>query len=118
MTKGQLEARISEAVTKFEVEIIGRGPKEINTIIIEDLIVIRQKGFFSQAEQRLAGKENGVNLLKKVRTMLFESEIENFKEMIKEIINVDLVSIHSDVSTKTGEKIIVISASENIENII
>lgn len=120
MTKGQVEAKISEVVTKFEVEIIGRGPREINSIIVEDLIVIRQKGFFSKAEQRLAEKKNGVDLLKKVRTRLFESEIDNFKDMIKkiikEIVDIDIVSIHSDVSTKTGEKIIVITVSKNLEN--
>ncbi len=55
MTKGQAEAKISEAVSKFEIEYMGRGPKQIRTQIIQDLIIIRLKGFLSQSEQKLAG---------------------------------------------------------------
>ncbi|MBZ4654198.1 MAG: hypothetical protein JG781_1537 [Peptococcaceae bacterium] len=115
MTKGQIEAKISEIVTKFEVEFMGRGPKQIRTRIFEDLIIIRQKGFLSQAEQRLAEDKSGVELIKKIRTMLFENAKEYFTKLIKEIIDIDIISIHSDVSTKTGEKIIVITVSQDLE---
>ncbi|GIM29156.1 DUF2294 domain-containing protein [Clostridium polyendosporum] len=115
MTKGQIEAKISEMAAKFEVEFIGRGPKHIKTIIIEDLIIIRQKGFLSPAEQKLAEDRRGVELVKKARTMLFENAEEYFKKLINQVINIDIVSIHSDVSTKTGEKIILITVSKNLE---
>lgn len=45
MTKGQLEAKLSEAVSKFEMEYMGRGPKTIRTFIAKDLIVVRLSGF-------------------------------------------------------------------------
>lgn len=115
MTKGQVEAKISEIATKFEVEFIGRGPKHIKTIIIEDLIIIRQKGFLSAAEQKLAEDRSGVELVKKARTMLFENAEEYFKKLINEVIDIDIVSIHSDVSTKTGEKVILITVNGNLE---
>jgi uncharacterized protein YbcI len=115
MTKGQIEAKISETVSRFEIEFMGRGPKQIKTLIVQDLIVIRLKGFLSQSEQKLAENSQGVELLKKLRTALFEGSRSFFEAMIKEIIDVEIVSTHSDVSTKTGEKIIVITASENLE---
>ncbi|MFW5999638.1 MAG: DUF2294 domain-containing protein [Halanaerobiaceae bacterium] len=114
MTKGQIEARVSEAVTRFEVEVMGRGPKQINTIIVEDLIIVRLEGFFSVSEKHLA-ENNRVELLKKVRTLLFENEEENFRRRIEEIIDTKIISIHSDVSTRTREKIIVLTMEENIE---
>lgn len=114
VTKGQIENKISEAVTKFEVEIQGRGPKKINTIIVNDLIIVRLEGFFSVSEKRLA-RNNNVELIKKVRTLLFENEEENFREKIEDIIETNVISIHSDVSTKTGEKIIVLTTKENLE---
>lgn len=40
MTKGQLEAKISEAIIKFEMEYMGRGPMEINTYILDDLLFV------------------------------------------------------------------------------
>lgn len=117
MTKGQMEAKLSEIITKFEIDIMGRGPKQINTTIVKDMIVIRQKGFFSESEKRLAKTNNGVELLKKLRTILFENEEGQFKKMIEEIIEQDIISIHSDVSTRTGEKIIVLTVATNLEEL-
>lgn len=116
LTKGQVEAKISEAVSKFEIEFMGRGPKQIRSLIIQDLIVIRLKGFLSQSEQKLAENSQGVDLLKKVRTTLFESARGYMEALIKEVIDVDIISTHSDVSTKTGEKIIVLTVGENLED--
>lgn len=115
MTKGQTEAKISEAVSKFEIEFMGRGPKQIRTLIIQDLIIIRLKGFLSQSEQKLAENSQGVELLKKVRTTLFEGSRSFLETLIKEVVDVEIISTHSDVSTKTGEKIIVLTVSENLE---
>ncbi|MCR4429510.1 MAG: DUF2294 domain-containing protein [Tepidanaerobacteraceae bacterium] len=115
MTKGQIEAKISEAVSKFEVEFMGRGPKQIRTVIIQDLIIVRLKGFLSKSEQKLAESIQGVELIKKLRTTLFENAREYFETLIKEVIDVNIISTHSDVSTKTGEKIIVITVDENLE---
>lgn len=115
MTKGQVEAKISEAVSRFEIEFMGRGPKQIRTMILQDLIIIRLKGFLSQSEQKLAENPQGVELLKRVRTMLFENSRSYLITLLKEVVEVDVVSTHSDVSTKTGEKIIVITVSENLE---
>ena len=118
MTKGQAEAKISEAVSKFEIEYMGRGPKQIRTLIIQDLIIIRLKGFLSQSEQKLAENSQGVELLKKVRMMLFENSRTYLVSLIKEVVDVEEISTHSDVSTKTGEKIIVITVGENLEEIL
>ena len=115
MTKGQVEAKISEAVSKFEIEHMGRGPKQIRTLIIQDLIIIRLKGFLSQSEQKLAENSQGVELVKQVRTMLFENSRAYLVSLIQEAADVEVISTHSDVSTKTGEKIIVITVGENLE---
>lgn len=116
MTKGQAEAKISEAVSKFEIEFMGRGPKQIRTLILQDMIVVRLKGFLSQSEQKLAENSQGVELLKKVRVTLFESSRSYLEALVKEVVDVEIISTHSDVSTKTGEKIIVITVGENLED--
>lgn len=116
MTKGQLESKISEAVSKFEVEFMGRGPKEIKTIVHGDMIIVRLKGFLSPSEKKLAENAQGVKLIKEVRTALFESGRDYFDNLVKEIANVNVVSAHSDVSTKTGEKIIILTVDEDLES--
>ncbi len=118
MTKGQLEAKVSEAVSKFEQEYMGRGPKLIRTYIINDMIIIRLSGILSPSEQKLTDNLQGVELFKKVRSTLFEGGRGYLETLITEIIDVAIVSTHSDISTKTGEKIIVITTDKNIEELI
>jgi uncharacterized protein YbcI len=55
-TKGQIEAEISEAVTGFEKEYMGRGPLETKTYIIEDMVIVRLKGVLTRAEYRLVSR--------------------------------------------------------------
>ena len=118
MTKGQIEARISEAISKFEIEHMGRGPEKIRTIILQDLILIRIKGFLSVSEKSLAQTKDGVELVKKVRSALFENARERLEETVKSVIDVEVVSTFSDVSTKTGEKIRAVVVDRDIEKMI
>jgi uncharacterized protein YbcI len=115
MTKGQIEAKISEAVSRFEIEFMGRGPKQIRTLIVGDLIIIRLKGFLSQSEQILAENNQGVELLKKVRTTLFEASRDYLEKLVREVVDVEIISTHSDVSTRTGEKMIIFTVRDNLE---
>lgn len=118
MTKGQIEAQLSEAISKFEIEHMGRGPEKIKTIISQDLIIVRLKGFLSISEKNLAQSKDGIDLVKKVRVALFENSRERLEEVVKSIIDVNIISTFSDVSTKTGEKIIAIVVDKDIEKII
>ena len=114
-TKGQIEAQISEAVSKFEKEYMGRGPKDIKTKIIQNHILIIIDGFLSQSEQKLADNNQGIKLIKDMRTALFENARNHLEELINDIVNIKVVSMHSDVSTKTGEKVIVLTVGCDIE---
>ena len=115
MTKGQKEAKICEVITRFEAEYMGRGPKRINAKIMDDVIFVRQWGFLTLAEESLAETNDGTELIKKVRSRLFEKVNTRFRNSINEVIDSNIISIHSDVSTITGEKIIVVTFDENIE---
>lgn len=118
MTKGQIESKISEAISKFEIEQMGRGPEKIRTLIYQDLIIIRLKGFLSPSEKNLAQNKDGVELIKKVRTALFENARMGLEEAIMSVVDVKVISTFSDVSTKTGEKIIAVVVDQNIEDFI
>ena len=118
MTKGQIESKISEAISKFEIEQMGRGPEKIRTLIYQDLIIIRLKGFLSPSEKNLAQNKDGIELIKKVRTALFENARMGLEEAIMSVVDVNVISTFSDVSTKTGEKIIAVVVDQNIEDFI
>lgn len=116
MTIGQIEARISDAVVKFEKEYMGRGPKDIRTKIIQNHILITVDGFLSHSEQKLANTDQGIKVIKDMRTTLFESSREHLINLIKEIIDVGIISTHSDVSTKSGEKVVVLTLDCDLES--
>ena len=118
MTKGQIESKLSEAISKFEIEQMGRGPEKIRTVIFQDLILIRLNGFLSISEKNLAKNPGGIQMIKNARTALFENARIELETTIKTVLDVNIVSTYSDVSTKTGEKIIAIVVDQDIEKLI
>ncbi len=117
ITKGQMEAQISAAIINFEKEYMGRGPKEIKTYIIKDMIFIRLKGILTPAEEQLAKTDDGAILIKKVRVQLLESAKVLLNNIIKEITECNVLSLHTDISTKTGERILVFTLDKDLEDI-
>lgn len=114
-TQGEIEAAICRRMTRFEQEHMGRGPKDIGTYLIGDLIVVRLRDVLTPAEQQLVKSlpsENGRDLLKKVRTHLIETARPVLAEMIAEITGVKVLSLHHDISTVTGEEVVIFSLAE------
>lgn len=102
-TQGQIEDSISKQVTKFYVKALGVGPQETHVYIIEDMIIIRLKGKLLPIEQKLLEYEQGVKLIKNIREILHEITTSGLNNIIKEITHQNVISTHSDISTKTGE---------------
>lgn len=115
-TKGQIESQISEAIIKFEREYMGRGPTETKTYIIKDMVFVRLKGVLTPAEEQLAKNKEGKILVKQVRVQLFESSRNLLEKTIQDLTGIQVVSMHTDISTKTGERIIVFTLKKNLEN--
>jgi uncharacterized protein YbcI len=114
-TRGQLEAEISEAIVKFEKEYMGRGPLETKTYLIDELVLVRLKNVLTPAEHKLAQAEDsprGRNLIKQVRIELLERGRPMLEAVVKDIVGVSVKSLHTDISTKTGERIIVFTLTK------
>ncbi len=114
-TQGEIEAAICEGITRFEQEYMGRGPKDIHAHLIGDLLVVRLQGVLTAAEQQLVKvfpPEKGRDLLKQVRTQLVETARPVLEPMVREATGVKVVSVHHDISTVTGEEVLVFSLNE------
>lgn len=107
ITKGQLEDNISKAFVKFEKDFLGRGPEEIKTFILDDLILIRLKGILTPAEQHLAATAEGKSLVKQVRIQLIEKSRNFLEDLIKKVTGHNVISLHTDISTTTGERVFI-----------
>src|ERR1700675_1641173 len=89
---------------------MGRGPKDIHAHLIGDLLLIRLQGVLTAAEQQLVKSlsgEKGRDLLKQVRTHLVETARPAMEAMIAAITGIKVLSLHHDISTTTGEEIVV-----------
>jgi uncharacterized protein YbcI len=111
-SKSELEAEISQAIIRFEKEFMGRGPLETRTYILDDLVVVRLKGVLTPAELKLAAAEDnqrGRYLLKQVRQELLDRGRPLLEVAVRDILGMAVKSLHTDISTKTGERIIAFS---------
>jgi len=108
-TQGEIEAAVCTGMTRFEQEYMGRGPKHIHCHLINDLVVVRLQGVLTAAEQQLVTtlpSDRGRDLLKQVRTQLIEMARPLMVAMIEDAVGVKVVSLHHDISTVTGEEVI------------
>ena len=115
-TQGEIEAAICEGITRFEQEYMGRGPKDIHAHLIGDLLVVRLQGVLTAAEQQLVKSlpaEKGRDLLKQVRTHLIETARPLLEAMVQEVTGVKVVSLHHDISTVTGEEVVLFTLAES-----
>jgi uncharacterized protein YbcI len=114
-TQGEIEAAICDGIRHFEQEYMGRGPKEIHAHLVGELVLVRLRGVLTAAEQHLARTlpaEKGRDLIKQVRTHLIETARPILGAMIEEATGIRVLSLHQDISTVTGEQIIVITLAE------
>ena len=114
-TLGELEAAICEGISRFEQDYMGRGPKDIHTYLLGDLLVVRLRGVLTAAEQHLVTSlpaEKGRDLLKQVRTHLIETARPVMETMVQEVTGVKVLSMHHDISTLTGEEVVLFTLAE------
>ncbi len=114
-TRGEIEAAISQGMSQFEQEYMGRGPKDIQTYLLSDLVVVRLQGVLTAAEQQLVKTvqpEKGRDLLKQVRTQLIELARPLIQSMIQNVTGVSVLSLHHDISTTTGEEVVLFTLAE------
>jgi uncharacterized protein YbcI len=117
-TRGEIEAAICDGIIRFEQDYMGRVPKQIEAHLINDFLVVRLQGLLTVAEQRLVETleaANGRDLLKRVRTQLIETARPVLEKLVEDITGVQLLSLHHDISTITGEKIVLFTLAEKPE---
>ena len=114
-TQGEIEAAVCKGMSHFEQEYMGRGPKDIRAHLIGDLLVVRLQGVLTAAEQHLVTTlpaEKGRDLLKQVRTQLIETARPTLETVIHDITGIQPRSLHHDISTHTGEEVVIFTLEE------
>jgi uncharacterized protein YbcI len=115
-TQGEIEAAVCEGMSRFEQEYMGRGPKDIRAHLLDDILFVRLEGVLTAAEQHLVRSQppdKGRDLLKQVRTHLLETARPLMEAMIQEITGITVMSMHHDISTVTGEEVVLFTLAES-----
>jgi uncharacterized protein YbcI len=115
-SQGEIEAAVCEGISRFEQEYMGRGPKDVHAHLIGDLIGVRLHGVLTAAEQQLVkslSPEKGRDLLKQVRTQLIETARPVLETLVSAITCVKVSSLHHDISTVTGEEVVLFALAES-----
>ena len=114
-TKGQVEAAVTEALTRFERDHLGRGPKRARAYVLQDVVLVRLMGVLSPAEQLLSHEPGGIELLKQMRSRLIESSSQALEQIVGEATGARVVTMHTDISSRTGERIFVFGLDEDLD---
>ncbi len=114
-TKGQIESEISDAMAKLQRERTGRGPTQTHTYILEDMVLVRMQEVLTPAERQLTGKPYGQSLVKQFHQQMHEIARHDLEAIIESHTGCRVASIHSDVSTKTGEQMSLFVLDRNLE---
>jgi uncharacterized protein YbcI len=115
-TQGEIEAAVCAGIVRFEQDFMGRGPKDIRAHLIGDLLIVRLTGVLTAAEQHLVktlSAEKGRDLVKQVRSHLIETARPVMGAMIEEVTGTAVVTLHHDISTLTGEEILIFTLSDS-----
>lgn len=115
-TKGETEAQISQAIVQFEIDYMGRGPKEARSYVIEDMVLVRLKGVLTPAEQQLTKSNEGSELVKKMRTTLIEKAKPLLYQVIGDITGCKIANLYTDISTSSDERVFVFSLEQQLES--
>ncbi|MBL4953561.1 DUF2294 domain-containing protein [Neobacillus sp. OS1-32] len=115
-TKGTIEAEISKALTHWEKSYLGRGSVSVKSDILRDMIIVVLKGILTPAEYSLCQDKEGLLSVKENRNSLVESGIDDLKEIISNITGHEVVSFHTDISTRTGERVIIFKLSVDLQS--
>jgi len=115
LTRGQAEAEFTQAIIRFEKEYLGRGPVDARTYFIKDMILVRLQGVMTPAELKLAETKDGRSLIKETRRLLFESSRPLLAEMVQQVAGAALISLHTDMSSRTGERVILLTVDRDLE---
>ena len=137
-SQGEIEAAVCDGISRFQQEFIGRGPRDIHAHLLGTLLVVRLQGVLTPAERQLIapwheavtgggdgaagsgdgvgngnGDSNGRALLKQVRAHMVATGRPRLEEVVEQATGVKLVSVHHDISTVTGEEVLVFSLAES-----
>ena len=112
LTQAECEAAICDGTIRFQDEYLGWRSEQVNVHCLKDLLLIRICGALTLAERQLGKSllpETGRDLIKQARKQLLELGRPMLESLVHEATGVKALSMHHDISTITGEEVVMFS---------
>ena len=112
LTQAESEAAVCDGIIRFQEEYLGWTAEQVHVHFIKDLLVVRIQGVLTLAERQLGkslSPEKGRDLIKQARKQLLELARPMLESLVHEAVGVKAASMHHDISTVTGEEVVVFS---------
>ncbi|MFH1519587.1 MAG: DUF2294 domain-containing protein [Candidatus Omnitrophota bacterium] len=116
-TKQEIKSAVSEAMTKFLKEQLGEEAEAATVLVAGDAIIVRFKGVMPPAERFLVKNQEGMRLIKELKGKLIERARPLLETMIKNLIDAEVVDIHSSFDPTTGERIEIFTLNKDLDKI-
>ncbi len=116
LTQPESEAAISDGIIRFQEEYLGWKTEQVLVHLFKDLLVVRIHGALTLAERQLSkslSPDKGRDLIKQARKQLLELARPMLESLIYEATGVKVMCMHHDISTATGEEMVIFSLAES-----
>lgn len=114
-SKGFIESEISKAITQWEKDFLGRGSISVKTDILRDMVIVNLQGILTPAEYNVCETKGGMLNIKRTRSELVESGVEELYNIVLTVTGEKVKSFHTDLSSRTGERIMVFKLFNDLE---
>lgn len=98
---------IARVICRFLKDRLGHGPEGHRRYLIDDMIMIRLFQTLTSVDSELAKTAEGRRSVKETRDRLTQELRPALEDIIRKSTGAGVVSVHSDVSTRTGERIVI-----------
>ncbi len=115
LTQAESEAVICDGIIRFQEEYLGQTSEQIHVHFLKDFLVVRIRGALTLAERQLGkslSPDKGRDLIKQARKQLLELARPMLESLVHEATGVKVLSMHHDISTVTGEEVVMFSLAE------
>ena len=114
-TRDIYESELSKPITQWEKDFLGRGSLSVRIDILRDMVIVSLQGILTPAEYRVCKTNEGLLNIKRTRSELVESGEEDLSRIIKDLTGLNVKSFHSDLSTITGERVMIFKLEDRFD---
>jgi uncharacterized protein YbcI len=115
MTQGACEAEIANAVTRFDREQQGHGPKNVRAFVLGEMVLVRSSGIFTVTETKLSSSDDGRKLILSARRELHSINHEEIEGIIGKICGCAVVRSYYDVNVEAAEQVAVFILDRDLQ---